>query len=94
MRRNRKLHLGEHVIKLVWRQQVVDGKAQFDGRWDPNISTIFISRDQPPELIMETLIHECLHAVSDEYCLGLTERRVELIAKGLHGILKPYLKSV
>ena len=97
-RRMRKLQLGGRPIKMVFRKSLTEeGRPKdevLEGLWINEDSTIFISEDQPPAVIMETIIHECIHAVSDQYNLNLNEKKVTLLGKGLHSILAPFLKKV
>jgi hypothetical protein len=53
------------------------------GYWDNENKQIIISPEVVGVAYRETLLHECMHAVSDMYDLGLTEQQVCALAVGL-----------
>jgi hypothetical protein len=44
--------------------------------------------------VAETLIHECIHAVSAVSALRLSEQKVRPLGFGLHSMLAPFLKKI
>lgn len=61
----------------------VDGMTQF------HPDRIIIRNSQSSSETIKTYLHEVLHAVSDEYTIGLTETQVIQLEKALSTILKP-----
>lgn len=58
------------------------GETRFD------VKQIAIKDDQPPKEKVHTYLHELLHAISDEYEVGLTETQVRALEKAIYYILK------
>jgi hypothetical protein len=52
---------------------------------------IEIDPDISPDAMMETLIHECIHAWEDVNDCNLGEKRVRSLGFGLYSLLKPFL---
>lgn len=61
----------------------IDGMTHFDP------DRIIIRSNQSSSETVKTYLHEILHAVSDEYTIGLTETQVIQLEKALSTILKP-----
>ena len=63
-------------------------KGQFLGecRFDP--PQIVLKKGQTPKEEFSTFIHELCHAISEEYKVGLTEKQVLALEKGLLNFLK------
>lgn len=49
---------------------------------------IVLKNGQTPKELVKTYIHECLHAVSEEYDVGLTEQQILKLEESLTFILK------
>lgn len=49
---------------------------------------IVLKTDQTPKELVKTYLHECLHAVSEEYEVGLTEQQILKLEDALQYILR------
>ena len=58
------------------------------GTADIREAMIRLRADMPPDLANSTLLHECVHIISDLLTLELTEQQVDGIAIGIHSIIK------
>jgi uncharacterized protein YpuA (DUF1002 family) len=58
------------------------GETRFDSR------LIVIKSSQTPKEKVHTYIHELLHAISEEYNVGLTETQVQALERAVYYILK------
>lgn len=80
----------------------VTRKVKYDITWtrnDPSLDHmgktmldtkhIVLNLDMKPRLATHTYIHELLHAISEEYDVGLSENQVLALEKALYFILKP-----
>lgn len=56
------------------------------GEWWPRERIIWINRNIAPDLQVITYLHELLHAISDDYDIGLSERQILKLEKAF-----PYL---
>jgi hypothetical protein len=75
--------------EVVWQKEIVDTKGNhLYGLTDLNNKIITVQMGLPARLTVETYIHECIHALSDAYGLGLTENQVLAMEKPLAYILK------
>jgi hypothetical protein len=50
--------------------------------------TIRIKKGLIGPILKNTMLHETVHGISNELCLGLEERQVELLTTGLIAVLK------
>lgn len=53
------------------------------GQCDPSVKTIRLHRNLDPDQLLDTIIHECIHAETD-----LTEGRVTMLATDIAAALK------
>ena len=58
------------------------GETRFDRK------QIAIKDEQPPKEKVHTYLHELLHAISEEYDVGLTENQVRSLEKAIYYMLK------
>jgi hypothetical protein len=49
---------------------------------------IVLKNGQTPKELVKTYLHECLHAISEEYDVGLTEQQILKLEESLTFILK------
>lgn len=78
------------AYEIVWQKDLQDTKGNvIYGLTDLNTKTITIRMDMKPKLTVETYIHECFHAFSEEFNLGLTENQV----LGMENMI-PYLDGL
>lgn len=75
--------------EVVWQKEIVNSTGHhLYGVTDLTNRVITIKMDMPARLTLETYFHECIHALSEEYKLGLTENQVLAMEHALPYILK------
>jgi hypothetical protein len=75
---------------ITYQKEIIDTAGNhLYGFTDLNNKIITIKMDMSPKLTVETFMHECFHAFSEEFELGLTEKQV----LGLEHII-PYLDGL
>lgn len=63
--------------EITWQKEMADTKGNhLYGITDLDNRIITIRMDMSPKLTVETFFHECCHAFSHEFNLGLTENQV------------------
>lgn len=73
--------------EVVWSDTIKnDDDVLGETRFDPK--QIVIKTSQSPKEAVHTYVHEILHAISEEYHVGLTETQVRKLEKALHYVLK------
>ena len=87
------LNLAGYKVTVEWRADLQD-YAECSGRWDPNKRTIELDAGLSPTESKETLIHECVHAISDLYALDLEEATVRILGLGLHQMLASFIYEI
>lgn len=85
---NSRIQLARNTFyEVVWTHAFKDENTLGETRFDPK--QIVIKKDQTDKESVKTYIHECLHAISAEYDVGLTETQVQKLEKALPYLLKP-----
>jgi putative protein kinase ArgK-like GTPase of G3E family len=75
---------------ITWQKEIVDTVGNhLCGFTDLNNKIITIKMDMSPKLTVETFMHECFHAFSEEFELSLTENQVLGMEK-----MVPYLDGL
>lgn len=72
--------------EVCYVDSFVDENVLGETRFD--VKQIAIKDEQPPKEKVHTYLHELLHAISDEYEVGLTETQVRALEKAIYYILK------
>ena len=72
--------------EVVWTDGFLDPNVMGETRFDPN--QIVIKNNLSPKETVTTYIHEVIHAISNEYDVGLTETQVRALEKSLYYVLK------
>lgn len=87
-----RLPLGGFEYSVQWVDDLKkeDGTECY-GMQDSNDLTIQLDIDMVGDRAMCTLLHECIHAVSDEAGLRLPEAKVRALESGLYQMLKTLL---
>lgn len=74
---------------VVWQKEIINSTGHhLYGVTDLTNKIITIKMGMPAKLTMETYFHECIHALSEEYKLGLTENQVLAMEHALPYVLK------
>ena len=83
-----KIMLGYQEIEI---EEVEDLKHEdgewVEGLWDAAKGKIRINAGMPDDQWVDTLVHECMHAISDIYGLDLDHSAIHTIAVGLTQML-------
>lgn len=62
--------------------------TECNGTANTDACTIAVLKTLDPQQQREVLIHECIHCISDELDLRLTEKQVVGLSVGLYALLK------
>ena len=78
-------------LKLLGKKWAVSYKRQLDakdeiGECDLEHQAIALKDGMKLEQEQSTLLHECIHAISDSLGLGLTEKQVQGLETGLYDL--------
>ena len=78
-------------LKLLGKRWNVNYKSHLDtkddiGECDLESQTLSLKDGMKPEQEQSTLLHECIHAISDSLGLGLTEKQVQGLETGLYDL--------
>ena len=73
---------------LTWQTPPRDnGEPDYWGRVYPDTAHIYIEPKMPPAQRLDTLLHETLHAISNQLSLDLDEKLVHRLAAGLTAVI-------
>lgn len=67
------------TYEILWTEDFLTGDTLGETRFDPK--QIVIKNGQSDKETVLTLVHECYHALSEEYDIGLTETQVRKLEK-------------
>jgi len=81
----KKYIIGEDEIELKFVRNMPESGCV--GLWNPSTRIVYIKQKQTHAATFYTALHEAIHALSDEYDIGLTERQVRLLEKGIGDFL-------
>lgn len=85
---NNRIQVAKNTFyEVVWIAYSEDNKNFGETRFDP--PQIVIEQGHSEKSTVETYLHEILHAISEEYDVGLTETQVRKLEKALSYVLKP-----
>lgn len=73
--------------EVLYVDDFKDGKTLGETRFGPN--QIVLKRSQNDKELVHTYVHEVLHAISEEYKVGLSEKQVLRLEKALTDVIKP-----
>ena len=80
-------------LRLFGKDFTVDTFAQTDftrdiiGRVDCTVQAIHLREGLAVQQATETLLHECIHVISDYFSLDLEENQVQALGAGLYAVL-------
>lgn len=77
----------DRYFEIVWSDHLSQASVMGETRFEPD--QIAIKIGQSNKEAVKTYLHELIHAVSDEYDVGLTETQVIQLEKAISTILKP-----
>lgn len=72
--------------EICYIDAFVDDSVLGETRFDTK--QIVLKDNQPPKEKIHTYIHELLHAISEEYEVGLTETQVRALERAIYYVLK------
>jgi uncharacterized protein YpuA (DUF1002 family) len=81
----------DHLLKIVGKTYTLSLVDQVDdqdslGECNDVLQRILVKSGQKPDQLMDTILHEVVHAVDYQMHLGLTERQVHAVAAGLTAV--------
>ena len=76
------------ILGKTYRLSIVEKVDDQDslGECNDALQRILVKAGQKPDQAMDTVIHECVHAIDYQMSLGLTERQVHCVAAGLTAV--------
>lgn len=76
------------IIGKTYSFQVVDKVDEEDslGECHDVLQRILVRSGQKPDQLMDTILHEVVHAIDYQMHLGMTERQVHAVAAGLTAV--------
>lgn len=80
MRIRRKIKIGPHEVKIIYKKKIFNDKIELSGYADAANNKIYLEYNMPKTKKMEVFLHECLHVMDDIYSLALGEKRVNALA--------------
>lgn len=92
----RKLKIGGMVIDVLYRQQVTK-ESDCIGLCVAYKNRIVIEKGLEQQKRAETILHELLHWISENYSLGMSEKTVNTLALVLIDLIcqnKPFIKTI
>lgn len=72
--------------ELLYTDDFKDGKTLGETRWDPK--QIVLMNGRPDKETVHTVFHECIHAISYEYGVNMTETQVLAFEKALPDLIR------
>lgn len=83
-----RIRICRNVFYRLVYQDEIDGNPDVLGLCDPNMRTIFIKTNLSDRLVLQTLIHELIHAIEFEYQQPIPHRITYTLDEGLAAILR------
>lgn len=76
------------IIGKSYQFSIVDKVDEEDSLGECNdlLQRILVKSGQKPDQLMDTIIHEVVHAIDYQMHLGMTERQVHSVAAGLTAV--------
>lgn len=92
-KKNFKIQIAGHSVSVEWKKGLIE---DYDaaGDWSFHDYAVRLDDELGETDAQVYLIHECTHAVSDVYGLGLEENQVRILAEGLQQMLAKFLKDI
>jgi len=81
------IKIGKHTYEILWTEQFLHDKHQLGESRFGELKQIIINRNQPIKEAVHTYWHEIIHAISEEYEVGMSEKQVLSFEKSLNVIL-------
>lgn len=87
MRRKKPYKIGSTSVAWaeleIWFDPGLLERDGCDGYFDPKTNRVYVGTQSVHDGAEDTIIHECIHAISRIYCLNLKEKQVRLLATGI-----------
>lgn len=82
-----KIKIGKNVYEVLWISEFLHDQTQLGESRFGELRQIIINKNQPIKEAVHTYWHEIIHAISEEYEVGMTEKQVLAFEKSLKIIL-------
>lgn len=79
----REIHLGDSIWKVKFVRKIPDEAEDTLGLCDPSECTIYIKQGQSYVSRLDTLFHEIIHAIENEYEFDLDHKHVYKLGEAL-----------
>ncbi len=76
MKLNKQLVIGDSIWKVIRKRTILHYGHEVWGLCDPSTQTILIKSGLSPRDTLDTIIHEALHALDDEYDIRMPHSMV------------------
>lgn len=86
----KKLKIGCHDYEIIFQEKIVHNENECLGLCSPDSLKIYLrdSLKQTPDLLLETLIHEALHAIEVSWGVKLGEKKVGVLGCAVYDLFK------
>lgn len=81
-----KVTIGDYTYEVLFIDEFKSPSTLGETRLEDK--QIVLKNGQTPKELVKTYLHECLHAVSEEFDVGLTEQQILKMEEALSFILK------
>lgn len=88
MENNSKVRIGCQDYTVIFKELVVEEGQECRGSCHSDRREIYLKESLKDTRLMETFLHECIHAISDEYDLSLTEVQVNTLGISLLSLIR------
>lgn len=82
--------VGYRYITIILKDLGIDGD---DGQYSPEESNIFINSKKDPQEFPNTLLHELMHAVWDNYNLSELDKEEKIVTMFANGLTQIFLTN-
>lgn len=80
-----KIAIGPYLLRIKKAEKLSDDESL--GEMELSSEEILVKKGLSPKVSALTLLHECLHAISDVYKADLTEHQIECLENGLGEVI-------
>jgi hypothetical protein len=78
------------ILNRILNIESIDQQLSMESNWgiiNHSENKIQIRKDLPENIKMETLIHECIHAIDNQLGLGFDEVMTDRLATGIYSLI-------
>ncbi len=83
-----KVKIGCDFYNIVFEEKPLQDGELCRGLCNPDKRTITLQTELADTRLMETFLHECIHAIDDTYRVGLSELQVNVLGVALINLIR------